>query len=250
MRLLLPVLLAVSPALAQAADPAPPLLPLTTATVVSATPLRLALGGDVVSGSTTQATGSATAEVAIAARVAISVQGQLTTGDDAPVLGAQARGQILKQADVGVDLGALVRYKRDGFDAGAGEVEGAITAGRALGSTNLYVNAVLGAELDRPERDAEVAVALLTPILPSLPVSVNIGADTRARFRLGDPGEGDDADAAAGEAEHDVDATALGVASVGAARWTIGVHAGAEYLAAASFAYVQGVGGLAAQVVF
>jgi hypothetical protein len=123
----------------------------------------------------------ATAEVALWHNLALRVGATNTEGGHAmrPSLGA--RVQLLDERRFGIDAGAAVFYRAEGFTEPEGEIETALTVGRHLGESYLIANLVYGQDPEGRERDGELRLGLLYPLGSRFVV----GGDGRARLDLG-----------------------------------------------------------------
>jgi hypothetical protein len=123
----------------------------------------------------------ASAEVALWSNLALRVGATNTEGGHAmrPSLGA--RVQLLDERRFGIDAGAAVFYRAEGFTEPEGEIETVLTVGRHLGESYLIANLVYGQDPDGHERDGELRIGLLYP----LGTRFQVGADGRARLDLG-----------------------------------------------------------------
>jgi hypothetical protein len=96
-----------------------------------------------------------------------------------PSLGA--RVQLLDERRFGIDAGAAVFYRAEGFTEPEGEIETVFTVGRHLGASYLLANLVYGQDPEGRERDGELRLGLLHP----LGTRFLLGVDSRARVDLG-----------------------------------------------------------------
>ena len=220
-----------------AADPT--LFPLTIDPVVGDSLARVGVLGNAATAGSADATGIA--ELAIASRVAVQVRVGAAVEAVAPILGIEARGEILDEATSGIGLAGAVRYQRVGFDGEDGEVEATLAAARQLGTVRLLANITGGKDLAQDEGDVEASVALLR----SLGSVVSIGADTRGRMAVGRAGE-EHADAE--RRGWDVRAGAL--LAAGKDRFSGYAFGGAEVVGVKSESTAGGLVGLGLQVTF
>jgi hypothetical protein len=89
--------------------------------------------------------------------------------------------RFLGDRERGFALGALARYKLEGFDEAGGEVEGGVAASYARGRTHLDANAVAGGGLEESEEvDAEVKLRAGWDVVGPL----RLGVDGQLRKRV------------------------------------------------------------------
>lgn len=91
------------------------------------------------------------------------------------------RAQALKQEDAGLDLGAGVYYRPEGFTEGEGEIELVIAVGRRFGRLGTFANLVYGQDPEAAERDGEIRLGALY----ELTAGFQAGFDARLRADLG-----------------------------------------------------------------
>jgi hypothetical protein len=91
------------------------------------------------------------------------------------------RVQILNQEHQGIDLGAGVFYRPEGFTEAEGEVEVALAFGRRFGRIATFANLVYGQDPEGAERDGEVRLGALYSVTSLF----QAGLDARLRFDLG-----------------------------------------------------------------
>jgi len=89
--------------------------------------------------------------------------------------------QALDESRHGVDAAAGVFYRPEGLTEPEGEIELVTSVGAHAGRTYLLGNLVYGQDPEARERDGEVRLAALYPLLPRL----TVGLDSRLRFDLG-----------------------------------------------------------------
>lgn len=107
------------------------------------------------------------------------------------------RVQILSQEGTGIDMGAGVFYRPEGFTEAEGEVEVALAFGRRFGRIATFANLVYGQDPEGAERDGELRLGALYSVTSLL----QAGLDARLRFDLGSE-EGKRR--TEGEAEYDI----------------------------------------------
>ena len=123
----------------------------------------------------------ALADVTVIGPLALRVGALYTQRPDSfrPTLGA--RVQILSQESFGIDLGAGLFYRPEGFTEAEGEIELAISVARRFGRIYTFANLIYGQDPEAAERDGEVRLGALYAISDPL----QIGLDTRLRVDLG-----------------------------------------------------------------
>jgi hypothetical protein len=94
------------------------------------------------------------------------------------------RAQVLKEGVHGLDgtIGAF--YRPEGLTEAEGEIEAVLASGLHVGRTYLLGNLVYGQDPEGNERDGEVRLGAVRPVLSRL----LLGLDGRLRFSLGDVG--------------------------------------------------------------
>ena len=124
----------------------------------------------------------AVADVTIIGPLALRVGAMYTQKPDnnlRPTLGA--RVQLLSQEHFGIDLGAGLFYRPEGFTQAEGEIELAISVGRRFGRLSTYANLIYGQDPEAAERDGELRLGALYTVTDVM----QAGLDSRLRFDLG-----------------------------------------------------------------
>jgi hypothetical protein len=165
----------------------PVLLPLTQEAWVDESPVAATLSGGAAFSDGTSGTGALGVEANIAERASIALEAGVDSRVDQPLLGGSASVNVLSGA--AGDLGFTARYKRQGWEGNAGEIEALVGVSRDFGKTTALANAVFGADIGAPEKDGELAAAALTRLSDAL----SLGGDARARIALGNPEEEEEA---------------------------------------------------------
>jgi hypothetical protein len=124
---------------------------------------------------------SSFAEARIYGPLAVRAGATLNDGGEelGPFIGG--RVQLLTEADHGIDAGAAVFYKAEGFDEPEGELELVLSIGKRVGRTLLIGTLAYGQDPEGNERDGELRAAALFRLAPSL----HLGVDAQGRFDLG-----------------------------------------------------------------
>jgi len=113
--------------------------------------------------------------------IALRAGAVYTTGADTVKPSVGGRVQLLREQAHGVDGAIGVFYRPEGLTEPEGEIESAISVGLHLGKIYLLGNLLYGQDGEGNERDGEVRVAALGPLVPWL----SVGFDSRVRFDLG-----------------------------------------------------------------
>jgi hypothetical protein len=92
-----------------------------------------------------------------------------------------ARVQALSQERFGVDLGAGVYYRPEGFTEGEGEIELVFAVARRFGRLGTFANLVYGQDPEAAERDGEIRLGALYAVTAGF----QAGFDARLRADLG-----------------------------------------------------------------
>jgi len=108
----------------------------------------------------------------------LDAQRRDSTNEFAPSVTAQVR--ILGSERAGWALGALARYKTEGFAEMEGEMEGGILASLSQRRFHGDLNLVIGGDFDGRESDGELLARAGYDVLPYL----RVGAEGRGRYRL------------------------------------------------------------------
>jgi hypothetical protein len=97
-----------------------------------------------------------------------------------PSFGVRAR--LLDERHRGVDAGVGIFYRPEGLTEAEGEIESLVAVGRHVGATYLLGNLLYGQDPEGNERDGELRLAALYPVVRS---RLLVGFDGRLRFDLG-----------------------------------------------------------------
>ena len=89
--------------------------------------------------------------------------------------------QVLTQEAAGLDLGAGLFYRPEGFTEAEGEIEFALAFARHFGRLGTFANLFYGQDPEAAERDGEMRLAALYAVSSA----VHAGFDARLRFDLG-----------------------------------------------------------------
>jgi hypothetical protein len=108
----------------------------------------------------------------------LDAQRRDSTNEFAPAVTAQVR--FLGSERAGWALGALVRYKTEGFAELEGEMEGGLLASLSQRRFHGDLNVVIGGDFDGHESDGELLARAGYDVLPFL----RLGAEGRGRYRL------------------------------------------------------------------
>jgi hypothetical protein len=176
------------------------------------------------------------AEARVYGPLALRVGARLNEGgkEVGPSIGA--RFQLLSQAKQGLNFGAALFYKAEGFDEPEGEIETLLSISRRWNDWLFVGGIAYGQDPEGNERDGELALATLLQLQDAF----QLGLDARARVDLGSPRA---RTLSSGEPQFDLDAGPIMTWALGPI--ALSAHAGVAVIAFADAPARAGVVALA-----